>query len=112
MFQTSNPVSVLYPKRRRILWPAPAAVVEARRADVRMTEPLPNFGDVGFVLQRVRCRRRPERVDTEAGHVDAGGAGVGPHHVAVNGISGYAFGQFSGGAVSHRLKSAPAKSSR
>jgi len=47
-----------HPKHRTILRPRGSAVVETCRRDIRVPKHFLNFGDVGFVHQRISCGRR------------------------------------------------------
>ena len=61
-------VSILYVKRRTILGLALAPIVEAGGGNVGMSQPLLDFGNVGLVGQRIRRRRRPQRMHTQPDH--------------------------------------------
>ena len=49
-------------KRRAILRPCLAVIVNPRRRDIRMTEPLLHLGDISLVIERISRRRRAQRV--------------------------------------------------
>jgi hypothetical protein len=49
-------ILVFNPKRRTVFWLTFAAVIEARRRNVRMPQPILNFGDVGIVRKSIPVR--------------------------------------------------------
>ena len=61
--------SVLHPKSWVILR-SRCPVIEPRRGHIRVSQPFLHFRDVGVVLQRVRRRRRPQRVHAKPVHLD------------------------------------------
>lgn len=73
-YKTSG--SVFDAERRRILWRVLPAIIEAAGTDVRILEPLLEFGDVRFVLQRVGCGGRAQAMHPQALDIDAGRGGV------------------------------------
>ena len=52
------------PKRRAVLGPHLAPVVEPRRRDVGVAEPFLDLGDVGFMRERVGGGRGAQRMHT------------------------------------------------
>ena len=62
--------SVLHPKSWVILRSRCPAIIEPRRGHIRVSQPFLHFRDVGVVLQRVRRRRRPQRVHAKPVHLD------------------------------------------
>jgi len=87
-------------ERRRVLRPIFAPIVEARRRDVGVTQPLLHFGDVRLVLERVGRRRGAQRVradrDAEFLRVVA--------HEFVNPISGECPRELAGAVVADRAE--------
>ncbi len=53
---------IRYPERRTILRLGLPAIVNPRRRDIRMPQPLLHLGDVGLVIERIGRRRRAQRV--------------------------------------------------
>lgn len=53
------PPSVPHPKRRRVLRPGLAPIVEAGRGDVGVPKPFMHLGNVGFVRQGIGGSRGP-----------------------------------------------------
>src|ERR1019366_4249169 len=79
--------SILHMKRRAVLGLAFAPVVEPGSGDVRVPEPFLHLGDIRLVRERVRRRRRAQRVHAEPNHlsIDAGLASIFPEDVTVYG---------------------------
>ena len=62
--------SVLHVKCRAVLGLALAPVVEACRGDIGVPEPFLDLCDIGLVRQRIRCRRRPQRMHAQPVDLD------------------------------------------
>src|SRR5712692_8494434 len=60
-----RPFLVSDPERRTILRPHFAPVIEPRRRDVGMAEPLLHLGDIGLVVERVGRCRGAQRMHTQ-----------------------------------------------
>ena len=75
------------PKRRAVLRPRLAPVVEARGGDVGVAKPFLHLGDVSLVRERIRGRRGAQRVHAQPVYLgaDAGLKAVFSHDVAVDG---------------------------
>src|SRR4029453_10893892 len=61
--------SVFYLKCRTLLWPTLPAIIETRRRNVRMPQPLLHLGDVGVVRECIRGGCRTQGMHAEAVHV-------------------------------------------
>lgn len=73
-------VSILYVERRAVLRARLAPVVQPGRGDIRVTEPFLDLGDVRFVRERVRRRRRPHGMHADADGLGADTRGFGVFH--------------------------------
>ena len=54
--------SVLYLEDWRILRPTLTMIVHPRRADIGVTQPLLNLGDVGTGIERAKCQLRSQQL--------------------------------------------------
>jgi hypothetical protein len=63
-FREATSVRVPNSRRRAVLRSGFAPVVEARRRDIRMSEPLLDLGDVSLMGERVSRSGRSQRVHT------------------------------------------------
>jgi hypothetical protein len=59
----------LHLKRRTLLWPTLPPIIEARRRNVGMPQPLLHLGNVGVVRQGIRRGRGPQGMHAEAVHI-------------------------------------------
>ncbi len=67
--------SIFHPKRRAVLRLALAPIIEPRRGYVGVPEPVLDFRDIGIMGKSVRCRRRAQRMHTQAvGRCQSNGA--------------------------------------
>src|SRR3954454_233547 len=68
-------VSITDLKRGTVLWPRAPVIVDPRRGDVGVTEPLLHLGDVGLVIECVgggaRAQRMRPDLEAERGRVGA-----------------------------------------
>ena len=75
---TATAISVGHLERRAVLGPRPPVIVDARRGDVRVTEPLLHLGDVGLVIERVGRGGRTQRMSAD---LEPKRGGIGPHQL-------------------------------
>src|SRR5229473_5856470 len=75
--------SIPDPKRRTILGSCFAPVVEPRRRNIRVAEPLLDLSDIGLMRQRIGGGSGTQRMDAEAVHfgADAGFQSVLSHNI-------------------------------
>jgi hypothetical protein len=71
-------------ERRTVFGTAPASVIETSSSDGSMPKPLLDFGDIGFVVERVGGGRGAQCVRAEAGHGDSSNLGVFLNHAVIN----------------------------
>src|SRR5262249_11948774 len=73
--------SVFHLKRRALLGPALAAIIQPRRGNVGMPQPFLHFGNVGVMRQGIGGSRCTQSMHTEAMHI-----GIDPWIGSTNGI--------------------------
>ena len=78
-------ISIPYPVRRAVIQPVPSFVVEARRVDTGVAEPVLNLGDVGAVLQGIGGRRGAQRMGSQSLYLQAYLFRVICHHILIDG---------------------------
>jgi hypothetical protein len=66
---------------RAVLRPHFPPVVNARRRDIRMPQPLLDLGDIGFMVERVGRGGGAQRMRPEAGDLDFQGSGIAGQHL-------------------------------
>src|SRR5689334_2675129 len=68
-------MSITHLERRAILWPCSAMIIDPRRRNVSVPEPLLHLGDVGLVIERIggggRAQRMRADLESKRGRVGA-----------------------------------------